>query len=150
MRKLLLALVCLALAACATLSPRRAERAAGEIVGLVNSGRAAELARMSRAPFLLDGELLLLASDVAAFWDGVSKAGLRIDPAAAVKAVPVDAQTYARFASTMEVKTFFESYVSKKGSLVVLEAGRARILLLLERGKGGRTLIVGFKGPDAI
>ncbi len=150
MRKLLLASLCLALAACATFGPRQAQRAAGEIVGLVNSGQAAELARMSRAPFLLDGELLLLPGDIATFWDGVSKARFRIDPAAAVTVVPVDTQTYTRFAATMEVKTFFQSYVSKKGALVVLESGRSRILLLLERGKGGRTQIVGFKGPDAI
>ena len=150
MRKLLPASLCLVLAACATFAPRRYERAAEQVVGLVNSGQAAELTRMSRAPFLLDGELLLLASDVAAFWDGVSKAGFRVDPSAAVTAMPVDSQTYVRFASTMEVRTFFESYVSKKGSLVVLEAGRTRILLLLDRGKGGRTLILGFKGPDVL
>jgi hypothetical protein len=150
MRKLWLALLCVALAACATFAPRRYERAAEQIAGLVNSGQAAELARMSRAPFLLDGELLLLERDVATFWDGVTRAGFRIDPSATATATPVDAQTYIRFASTMEVKTFFQSYVSKKGFVVELDAGRARILLLLDRGKGGRTQIVGFKGPDAI
>ena len=150
MRKLLAVCLCLALAACATFAPRRYERATEQIIALVNSGRAAELAQLSRTPFLLDGELLLLGSDVAAFWHDVSKAGFKIDPSASVTAVPVDSRTFARFASTMEVKTFFESHVSTKGSLVVLDAGKTRILLLLERGKGGRTVIVGFKGPDAV
>ena len=67
MRKLLLGALCVTLAACATFSPKRYERSAEKIVGLVNSGQAAELAAMSRTPFLLDGELLLLGGDVADF-----------------------------------------------------------------------------------
>ena len=150
MRKLLLGALCVALAGCATFAPKRFERSAERIIGLLNSGQAVELAKLSQTPFLLDGELLLLDGDVAGFWTGVAKAGFRIDPAASVKAVPLDSESFKRFASTMEAKAFFEKYVSERGSLVVLEAGRSRILLLLERGKMGRTLIVGFKGPDAI
>jgi hypothetical protein len=151
MRKLLLGALCLTLASCATFSPKRYERSAAGVVALVNLGKAADLAAMSRTPFVLDGELLLLPSDVSDFWQGALKAGLRIDPAAAVAAVPLDADSYKRFASSMEVRTFFQKYVSNaKGSLVALEDGKSRILLLLERDKKGRMLIVGFKGPDAL
>ena len=88
---------------------------------------------------------------MAALWDGMAKAGFRIAEAASVTAIPLDADSYRRFASTMEVKTFFGKYVSGRGSIVEVEAGRSRILLLLDRGRGpGRALIVGFKGPDAI
>ena len=150
MRKLLLGALCASLFGCATFAPRRFERSAGRIIGLVNSGQAAELASMSQTPFLLDGELMLLDRDVAELWSGMIKAGIKIGPAASVKALPLDGESFKRFASTMEAKTFFEKYVSDRGSLVVLQAGSSRILLLLERGKRGRTLIVGFKGPDAI
>jgi hypothetical protein len=79
------------------------------------------------------------------------KAGFRIEAPGSVNALPLDAESYKRFASTMEVRTFFQRYVSGRGSLVELEAGRSRILLLLERGRApGGVLIVGFKGPDAI
>lgn len=151
MRKLLLAALCVAVSGCATFAPRRFERSAEQVIGLLNSGQATELAAMSRTPFLLDGELVLLDADVAELWNGMVKAGLRIDAAASVSALPVDDETYKRFASTMEVRTFFDKYVSDRGSLVVLEAGRSRVLLILDRGRGSRrALIVGFKGPDAI
>jgi hypothetical protein len=148
MRKLLVAAVCAALAGCATLG--RFERSAERIVGLVNSGQAAELAAMSRTPFLLDGELLLLDADVAELWKGIVAAGFRIEPGSSPTAGPLGAESYKRFASTMEVRTFFQKYVSDRGSLVELEAGRSRILLLLDRGRMGSAVIVGFKGPDAI
>ncbi len=151
MRKLVLAALCVAVSGCATFAPRRFERSAEQVIGLLNSGQASELAAMSRTPFLLDGELLVLDADVAELWRGMVKSGFRIDAAASIEALPVDGETYRRFASTMEVRTFLEQYVGDSGSLVTLEAGRSRILLLLDRGRGpGRTVIVGFKGPDLL
>ncbi len=148
MRKLLLPVLCAALAGCATLGTGRFERSAERVAGLLNSGQAGELAAMSRTPFLLDGEPILLDADVAALWSGMVAAGFRIDQAAVATAVPLDPDSYKRFAPTMEVRAFFGSYVSERGSIVALDAGRSRILLLLDRGKMGRTVIVGFKGPD--
>jgi hypothetical protein len=151
MRMLLAAVLALAMAGCASLQPAaRFERSADHVVDLINSGRAADLASSSALPFLLDGEILLLRSDVAGFWRGVAGSGFKIGPQATVHAVALDDRSFERFASTMEVRTFFSRHVSRQGSLVVVEAGRSRILLLLDRGKWGRTLIVGFRGPDAI
>jgi hypothetical protein len=150
MRKLLPALLALALVGCASFQPGRYERSADRIIGLINSGQAAELASASGAPFLLDGEILVRRADVADFWKDAARAGLKIGPQAAARAVPLDNRTFERFAQTMEVRAFFSKYISDRGSLVVVEAGKTRILLLFERGKWGRTLIVGFKGPDAL
>jgi hypothetical protein len=148
--RMLLAAV-LALAGCASLQPAaRFERSADHVIELINSGRAADLASSSAVPFLLDGEILLLRSDVADFWRGVAGSGFKIGPQPTLHAVALDDRSFERFASTMEVRTFFSKYVSRQGSLVVVETGRSRILLLLDRGKWGRTLIVGFRGPDAI
>lgn len=146
MKRALLAILCVTVAGCATLG--RFERSADDIVALINSGNAAELAAATRTPFLLDGELIVLDQDVALFWENAVKAGFRVQTEA-LEAQPLEPESYRRFAPTMEVRTFFEKYVSERGSIVVLSGGGVRVLLLLDRGKG-RITILGFKGPDAL
>ena len=68
---------------------------------------------------------------------------------AEVTANRLDQGSYAEFAETMEVQTFFQSYVSDIGSVVVLRTSSFQLLLLLDRD-GGQVTIAGFKGPEAL
>lgn len=150
MRRLLAAAACamlLALSSCASLQRSSDQGAVKDVADLINAGQAQKLAAMSVTPFLVDQEIVPLKADVASFWDGVAKAGFRVDGAALEEAAATDANSYTQFANTMEVKSFFSRYV-KKGTRVLRmsTSGGSRILLLVQSDWFSRKL-VGFKGP---
>ena len=68
------------LASCTTLQRTTDEGGAAYVAGLLNDGQAVKLAKLSSSPFLVDGEIIALPEDTAAFWEGVVKAGIRLDP----------------------------------------------------------------------
>lgn len=142
-------LLCVLVAGCATFSAGRYEKATADIADMIDSGDVRGLVASSETPFLLDGELIMLEQDVSTFWTNIVEAGFRIGSTSAVMAQPLDDQSFAEFAQTMEVKTFFQKYISEIGSVVVLKTDSFQLLLLLDRDRG-RTTIVGFKGPEAL
>jgi hypothetical protein len=114
------------------------------VARLINEGQSAKLAGMSATPFLVDGEIVAMKPDVASFWNGIVKAGFKVQGATLTQGMPLTSDSYKQFADTMEVKSFFERYV-KKG---------ARILELRTDTSGDRILLIfrdrmmyGFKGP---
>jgi hypothetical protein len=149
-RLLASALACaaiLALASCATLQRWGDEGAITQVVADINAGRSQALAAMSLTPFLVDGEIVAIASDVSDFWAGIVKAGFRIDGAALDQGTVAGPESYRQFAATMEVKAFFNRYV-KKGSRVMSMTTKAGTHVLLLMKKDWFTWkILGFKGP---
>ncbi len=118
------------------------------VARLINQGQAAKLAEMSAAPFLVDGEILALKADVASFWEGIIKAGYKVEGPALGEADKVTPQSYKLFADTMEVKSFFAAYVKKDTRVLELRTSgaRGRILLIMRDSWFSKTL-QGFKGP---
>jgi hypothetical protein len=152
MKKTLLVALCatVVLVGCATFPDGRFERSAQTIVDAINAGDVQELIDRTRTPFLLDGEIVILDRDIEIFWQNAIEAGFRVDEATA-DAVPLDEGSFRDFADTMEVRAFFERYItSKKGAVVELRTGTYRILLLLERQGMGDCLILGMKGPEGV
>ncbi|MGO9308326.1 MAG: hypothetical protein ACLQDL_04810 [Spirochaetia bacterium] len=151
MRKLLFAAAAcaaaLALASCASYQHMWDQSAVGQVADLLNSGQAPKLASMSLTPFLVDGEIVLLKSDVASFWDGVVKAGFRVEGAALDQGTPVTAESFTRFANTMEVKSFFSQYVKKDARVLSMTSSNGSHVLLLMRRDRLYLKIIGFKGP---
>jgi hypothetical protein len=150
MRRLLAVASCailLALTSCASLQRSSDQGAVKDVAELINAGQAQKLVAMSETPFLVDQEIVPLKADVESFWNGVVKAGFRVQGATLEEAVPADASSYTQFANTFEVKSFFSRYV-KKGSRVLRMStnGGAHILLLVKSDWFSRKLI-GFKGP---
>ena len=136
-----------ALVGCASLQRSVDQGDARQVTDLLNAGQAAKLTAMSATPFLLDGEIVALRSDVATLWDNVVKAGFRLSDASLARSVPVSAGSYREFAQTLEVKAFFDSQVKRGTRILELQtANGARVLLLLRDAWFTRTLI-GFKGP---
>ena len=91
----------IALASCASLQRSWDQNDVRKVVELLNKGESEKLAAMSVTPFLVDGEVVLLKGDVASFWDGVVKAGFRVDGAELDQGVKITAESYKQFADTM-------------------------------------------------
>lgn len=138
--------VVLAFASCASLQRMSDERGAAWVAAAVNAGDAAALAAASASPFLLDGEIVALPEDTAAFWAGVVKAGVKFAPDL-VRAVEIGAETWREFASTRDVRLFFEKHVADGARLFELPTADGRRALVLYRASWGRHSLFGFKGP---
>lgn len=118
------------------------------VVKLINEGQADKLAAMSSTPFLVDGEIVSLKPDVAAFWKGIVKAGFRVEDATFEMGGSVGVDAYKQFANTMEAKSFFAQYVKKDARVLTFRttAGGQRILLVIRDSRSTKT-ICAFKGP---
>jgi hypothetical protein len=136
----------LALASCASIQRSQDQGKVREVADLINAGDSAKLATLSASPFLLDGEIVPLPADVASFWQGISKAGFRVEGAALDRGVPVAADSYKDFADTMEVKSFFARYV-KNARVIDLTTSAGRRIRLLTMSQWFSWKILGFKGP---
>lgn len=152
MRKLVLAAAAcaaaLALASCASLQHNWDRGNVTTVAGLINSGQSAKLAAMSSTPFLVDGEIVSLKADVAGFWDGIIKAGYKVEGPQLGAAAPVSAESYKQFAATFEVKAFFTQYVKKDTRILELKTSSGKsVLLIIKDVMFSRKTIQGFKGP---
>lgn len=123
---------------------------AKHIAGLLQKGDAVALSAMSASPFLLDREILAVPADVEGFWKGVVKAGFALGSVEEDEAVQVSQESVERFATGMEVRTFFKRYVPANARLLSFRTGDGkRVLIVVARDKG-EFRIIGFKGPFAI
>ena len=138
--------VVLLFASCTSLQRMSDERGAAWVAQELNGGNAADLAAVSSSPFLLDGEIIALPADTAAFWNGMAKAGLKLDPELS-RAVEIGADSWREFGSSRDVKVFFEKYVAEGARLFELRTVDGRKVLVLYRASWGSRRLYGFKGP---
>jgi hypothetical protein len=136
----------LTLSSCASIQRGADEGVVRQVAGLINSGDAKALASMSVTPFLVDGEIVPLSADVAAFWAGIVSAGFRVDGAALDAGTPVAADSFRQFAGTMEVRLWFSRY-AKDARIISLSANGGRHILLAARPDLFTWKLLGFKGP---
>jgi len=138
----------LLLSSCASLQHSWDQGDVDMVARLINDGQGQKLAAMSATPFLVDGEIVPLKPDVASFWNGIVKAGFRVEGATLTHGAPLTADSYKQFADTMEVKSFFAQYVKKDARILELRTATSgdRILLIFRDSWGSKTMY-GFKGP---
>jgi hypothetical protein len=140
-------LVSVVLASCASIQRSQDQGTVRQVAALINSGDSARLASLSASPFLLDGEIVPLPADVASFWQGIAKAGFRVEGAALDKGAPVGAESYRDFAATMEVKSFFARYVKDGTRILELTTSAGTRIRILTLSQWFSWKILGFKGP---
>ncbi|MCX6376983.1 MAG: hypothetical protein NTU88_13285 [Armatimonadetes bacterium] len=138
--------ILLVLASCSTMQRISDEKGAAWVAQQLNESNAAELAAISSSPFLLDGETIALHEDTAAFWNGLVKAGMKLDPGLS-RALQVGADTWREFGSTRDVQIFFGKYVAEGARLFELPTANGRRVLVLYRSSWGSRKLYGFKGP---
>jgi hypothetical protein len=150
-RLLLAAAACaaaLALASCASLQHGWDRGNVDTVAQLINDGQGAKLSAMSGSPFLVDGEVVPLKADVAGFWDGIIKAGYKVQGPQLGSAFLAGADSYKQFADTMEVRAFFANYVKKDTRILELKTSAGKsILLIVKDSLFAKKVIQGFKGP---
>jgi hypothetical protein len=144
--RIAICLALLALASCTTLQRMSDEKDAAWVARQVNEGHAAELAAISSSPFLLDGEIIALPEDTASFWNGLTKAGVKLDPEPS-RALAIGPDSWCEFGSTRDVQVFFGKYVKEGARLFELPTERGRRVLVLYRSSWGSRKLYGFKGP---
>ncbi len=151
LKRLLGAAACaalLALSSCASLQHGWDQGDVNMVADLINAGQSAKLASMSGSPFLIDGEVVPLKADVAGFWDGIIKAGYKVQGPQLGAAAPVSADSYKQFADTMEVRAFFKNYVKKDTRILELKTSAGKsILLIIKDSPFSKKIVQGFKGP---
>jgi hypothetical protein len=148
--RLLLVAACaatLVLGACASLQRSFDEGDIRQVADLINSGQSQKLTALSVTPFLVDGEVVVLPADVAGFWDGIVKAGFRVDGAALASGADIDKNSYSLFAPTMEVKAFFARNVREGGRILDFATSGGKHVRLLIKNEWFSWKIVGWKGP---
>lgn len=138
--------VVLLFASCSTLQRMSDEKGAAWVAQRLNEGKAADLAAASSSPFLLDGEIIALPEDTVTFWNGLAKAGVRIEPELS-RALAVGADTWREFGSSRDVQVFFGKYVAEGARLYELPTTGGRHVLVLCRSSWGSRTLFGFKGP---
>jgi hypothetical protein len=138
----------LALSSCASLQRSWDQGNVEMVARLIDEGQPKKLAAMSSTPFLVDGEIVALKDDVASFWNGIVRAGFRVEGATLGQGWPLTAESYKQFADTMEVRTFFAQYVKKDARILEMRTSTSgdRILLIF-RDRWFSKTIYGFKGP---
>ncbi len=136
----------LLLSSCASIQRGADDGVVRRVAGLINAGDAKSLASMSVAPFLVDGEIVPLTADIAAFWEGITKAGFKVDGAALDVGTPVSAESFKQFAPATEVRFWFSRY-AKGARVISLTASGGRHILLIARPEWFTWKLLGFKGP---
>lgn len=142
------AAVLILLSSCASLQRSWDQGNVETVARLINERQADKLNAMSATPFLVDGEIVALKADIASFWSGIVKAGFKVEGVTLLQGAPFAADSYAQFADTMEVKSFFAQYVKKEARILELRTSQSgkRIVLILGESWFRKT-IYGFKGP---
>ncbi|MCD6122085.1 MAG: hypothetical protein J7K04_09640 [Spirochaetales bacterium] len=149
MKKIILitAAVLLVLSSCVSFVHMQDNNSVSSFTNLINTGKTDRLVKMSKTPFLLDQEIIVLPGDIKALWANIIKAGYKIKEPQLENGEPVNENTYLEFYNSMEVKTFFKKYVKKGARIIKFKTGRGkRIMLIIEPSLFGSN-IRGFKGP---
>jgi hypothetical protein len=146
----LLVIILISLANCASFTTYRYKNSVEGIIEAINQGDVQELLAQSSVPFLVDQEIMLLPKDLELFWHNLVAKKFILKNPLIRETLPVDKQTFSRFATTMEVESFFANYISPKAYWVNIETSAFRLALLLDRGKGRKIVLKGWKGPASL
>ncbi len=139
--------VAIVLSSCASFMHMQDVNSVSDFSTFINKGRIDTLIKMSRVPFLLDQEIIVLPKDIRTFWTNIVHAGFKITKPELEQGETVNENSYLEFYNSMEVKTFFKKYVAKDARIIRLKTGTGKsILLIIELKLLGR-YIRGFKGP---
>ena len=144
------AVVLLALFAvsCQTAPVAQRERRVDRLLMELNRASVDRLMELSARPFLLDGEIIMLESDLEMLWTNLREAGFTFDAPTLRELGPVDGGTWRRFGDTMDVRVWFERYTAEDAGLAEVRTSHGTFLIVTgDRVPGHLPKIFGFTGP---
>ena len=125
---LLIILLSFVIISCTSAPYSRWSSSAEKVVDLINHPGEEYLEEITSNPFLLDGEIIVLDSDISMIWNNLNRSRFSFRNGVIRESLPLVAEDYSLFADTMEVKTFFSKYLPDDASLVKVEAGQRSLL----------------------
>ena len=143
-----LLVVLLIFSSCATANFIYRESTARKVVDLVNAKDTEILSLLSRNPFLLDGEIILMPGDMKMYWEKAFEAGFGLPGGVVESVVPVDGNTSEIFGDTMDIQVFFKKYVPAASSLAKVSSNSGCYWFVFNEKEGKYPKILAFKGAD--
>ncbi len=138
------------IASCATVPVAQRE---GRVEGLLeelNTAGVDRLMELSARPFLLDGEIIVLESDLTMMWTNLREVGFTFDAATIEELGPVTETTYLAFADTMDVRVWFDRYAAEDAGLARVRTSHGVFLIVTGDRQGRLPRIFGFTGPEGL
>ncbi len=136
-------------ASCQTAPVAQRERRVDRLLIELNRADLERLMELSARPFLLDGEIILLESDLEMMWTNLQNVGFTFDAPTLRDLGPVDDTTWRRFGDTMDVRVWFEKYAAEDAGLAEVHTTHGTFLIVTgDRVPGHLPMIFGFTGPQ--
>lgn len=132
--------------ACTTMNLTDHKTGAISLIEDINKGKIKELNACSNVPFLFDKEILLRKADVSLLWENLKQADFTIEDPVVTAIENINPDSYKEFSHSMEVKVFFNKYVSKDCMLIRIKSKSGGIIFIAESKPGEKLLISAFTG----
>ncbi len=138
-------------ASCTTVPVAQRDDRVERLITELNTAEPDRLMELTARPFLLDGEIVILESDVRTMWANLREAGFTFHDATIEELGPVTDATYLQFADTMDARVWFEKYAAPDPGLARVDTTHGTFLIVTGDHIGRiRPLprIFGFTGPE--
>lgn len=142
-------LVALFAASCQTAPVAQRDGRVERLLIELNRASVDRLMELSARPFLLDGEIILLESDLEMMWTNLHEVGFTFEAPTLRTLGPVDGSTWRRFGDSMDVRVWFERYAAEDAGLAEVQTSHGTFLIVTgDRVPGHLPKIFGFTGPE--
>ena len=141
-------LILILAASCTTVPVSQRDNRVEALITELNTADIDRLMELSARPFLLDGEIIILESDVQMMWTNLRDVGFTFDAATIEELGPVTDTTYTRFADTMDVRVWFQKYAAEDAGLARVSTSHGTFLIITGDRLKRTPYIFGFTGPQ--
>lgn len=141
-------LIMLFAASCTTVPVSQRDNRVEALITELNTADIDRVMELSARPFLFDGEIIILESDLQTMWTNLRAAGFTFDSATIQELGPVTDTTYLSFGDTMDVRVWFEKYASDDAALATVETSYGTFLIITGDQVERLPYIFGFTGPQ--
>lgn len=135
-------------ASCATVPVSQRDNQVEKLIGELNTADIDRVMELSARPFLFDGEIIILESDLRTMWTNLREVGFTFDAATVTELGPTNETSYRSFADSMEVRVWFEKYAAEDAALATVETSYGTFLIVTGDRLKRLPYIFGFTGPQ--
>jgi hypothetical protein len=141
-------LILILAASCTTVPVSQRDNRVETLITELNTADIDRLMELSARPFLFDGEIIILESDLQMMWTNLRDVGFTFDAATIEELGPVTDTTYLQFADTMDVRVWFQKYAAEDAALARVSTSHGTFLIITGDRLKRLPYIFGFTGPQ--
>jgi len=141
-------LVAVLAASCTTVPVSQRDNRVELLIEELNTADIDRVMELSARPFLFDGEIIILESDLRTMWTNLRDVGFTFDAATIEELGPVTDNTYLQFADTMDVRVWFQKYAAEDAALARITTTHGTFLIITGDRLQRLPYIFGFTGPE--